>query len=174
MAALLNLFWDICLLRKGPQDVPAAAALLQLTLLAYALTGLATLLVGMPELGFGRALLLTLTDLGLLAGLTYLILSVLGLPARFGQTLTALTGVGTLLQLIALPLGLWYQRELAAQETGELPALLWLLLLAWSIAITGHILRHAFAVSFGMGILYAVGYLMSAWTLSDWLLPAVG
>lgn len=172
MVALLNLFWDICLLRKRPQDVPASEDLLKLTLLTYAGSGLLAILLSLQQAGVGTALLLTLADVALLAALTYAVLYMLGYLARFTQTLTALAGVGTLLQLIATPLGLWYQRSLVADGAAAMPALLWLLLLIWSIAVTAHILRHAFSVSYGFGVLYALGYLMVSRAVVDWLLPA--
>lgn len=172
MAVLFNLFWEICLLRKGPQDVPASQELLKLCLIGYAATGLLNLWLGLGEVGAGTALLLTAVDVGLLLGLVYAVLQLRGLLARYTQTLTALAGTGTLLQLIVLPLGMWYQRELAGNGTADLPAMLWLMLLVWSVAITAHILRHALSVTFGIGVLYALGYLMVSWTAADWLLPA--
>jgi hypothetical protein len=173
MAVLFNLFLDICLLRKGPQDLPASQELLKLCLIAYAGSGLLNLWLGLGDTGSGMALLLTMVDVSLLMGLSYAVLQLMGLLERYVQTLTALAGTGTLLQLIVLPLGLWYQRELAGGDgAADLPAMLWLLLLIWSIVITAHILRHALSVSFGTGTLYALGYLMMSWTVADLLLPA--
>ena len=48
MLALFNLFLDICLLRKGPQDVPASVPLVKMCLLAYGLSGLLVLLLSTP------------------------------------------------------------------------------------------------------------------------------
>lgn len=174
MLALLNLFWEICLLRKGPQDTPRSSELLQLCLIGYGSSGLLALLLDLPRINFGLALLLTLEDVALLSGLAYLGLYLTAHLPRFRQTLTALAGVGTLLQLIALPLGLWYQHALAGNSGAELPAMLWLLLLGWSIAVTGHILRHAFSTTLTLGILYAVGYLVVSWTITNWLLSLAG
>ncbi|MEZ5592318.1 MAG: hypothetical protein R3F53_17085 [Gammaproteobacteria bacterium] len=170
MRTLFDLFFDICLLRRGPQDVPAAPALTAVR------TGLSGHWFCCPHGGRRaayplRSLLLTLADLALLAGMTYGVLRALGHSARLAQTLTALTGCGTLLQLIALPLGIWFDQASASQANAELPFLLWLLLLLWSIVISAHILRHAFTVSFGIGLAYAFAYLFVSWTIADWLLP---
>ena len=174
MVALLNLFWEICLLRKGPQDTPASSELLKLTLVGYGSSGLLALLLDLPRISFTLALLLTLEDIALLSALVYLGLHLTRYLPRFVQTLTALTGVGTLLQLIALPLGLWYQHALAGNGAAELPAMLWLLLLGWSVGVTGHILRNAFSTTWTMGILYSIGYLVLSWTTTDWLLRLAG
>jgi hypothetical protein len=169
MIALFNLFLDICLLRKGPQDVPSSAALLQLSLSIYIIAGLVLLLA--LESQVGPALFLVLLDLGLLTGLTYGLLNMLGRGSRFGQTLTALAGTGALLQLIAWPLLGWLNQTDVQQGTATLPSLLYLALLGWNIVITGHILRHALSTTLAFGVLYAFGYLMSFWVLSDWLVP---
>ena len=171
MRTLFDLFFDICLLRRGPQDVPAAPALLRLCILAYLGTGFAALMPGVGAAYPLRSLLLTLADLALLAGMTYSVLRALGHSTRLAQTLTALTGCGTLLQLVALPLGIWFDQASTTQANAELPFILWLLLLLWSIVITAHILRHAFTVSFGIGLAYAFAYLFVSWTVADWLLP---
>jgi hypothetical protein len=156
MLALFNLFVDLCLLRRGPQDVPASPVLLKLSLLAYAGVGLLVLLVSTEPL---TALVQTLLDVVLLTGLTYTILSFQKYGARFGQTLIALTGSGTLLGLVALPVVVWLEGEAAAGGDVELPSLLFLLLLGWSIAVMAHILRHALSTTHWMGLLYALAYL---------------
>ncbi len=167
MNALLNQFWMICLLRSGPQDLPAAYPLLKLALFAYGLSGLVFLLGGVGDLGLSQAVLLVAVDIALLAGLTYLILHTVDHLPRFTQTLTALVGTGALLQFIALPLGMWFVRAQAAGASGQFPALLWLLLMIWSLIITGHILRHALSVSFGIGILCALGYVFISWAVAE-------
>lgn len=174
MDALLKLFWSICLLRHGPQDLPTSYPLLKFCLLAYIVSGLLFLLSGIAQISLFQALLLILLDTGVLVGLTYLILNILGHLARLVQTVTALAGVGAILQVIALPLGWWFLQTDEGIPPGALPALLWLMLLVWSVAITGHILRHAFSVSFPFGVLYALGYMLVSWTVAEWVLPATG
>ncbi|MDX1655159.1 MAG: hypothetical protein R3310_08085 [Candidatus Competibacteraceae bacterium] len=166
MAALLNLFFEVCLLRKGPQDVPASQTLLRLSLLAYGMAGITFTLV---EGEVQAALLRTLLDIGLLVGLTWGLLEVTGRRARFEQTLTTLAGTGALLALVALPVALWWQREMASGAPSGLPSLLYLGLLGWSIAVMAHILRHALSTSLAIGVLYTLGYLL-AFILLDRLL----
>lgn len=168
MVALFNLFLDICLFRKGPQDVPASTALLKLCLIAYTLSGLLVLLL---NTSIPVAILQILLDLVLLSGLLYWGLILHHHPQRFEQSLSALTGVGTLMGLLALPLMLWIVNQTADDDV-SLPSLLLLALIGWSIAITAHILRHAFETSLGFGILYALGYTLLSWTLTGWMGPS--
>lgn len=168
MRALFELFLDICLLRKGPQDVPAATLLLQLTLLCYALTGL----LGRPAaMSLGVGIILLAVDITLLAGLTYAALYLRGYPTRFQQTLTALYGSGALLQTLFIPAQLWLEQEIAGHGAVALPQLLWLGLFAWSVTVMAHILRHALAIPLWGGLLGGIGYILVYWTLADWIYP---
>jgi hypothetical protein len=174
MHLLLNTFIDICLFRKGPQDLPASPALLRLCLFAYGASGLVILMIDVTQLSIFSALLLTLLDIGLMTAFCYGVLYVLSYLPRFTQTLTALSGIGTLLQLIALPLVIWIQRELRI-ETGNasLPALLHFFLLGWFLAVMGHIMQHALSTSRSVGVLYAVAYFATTVMIFRWLLPPV-
>jgi hypothetical protein len=170
MSALFNLFLDICLFRKGPQDLPASLPLLKTCLLAYGLSGLLVLMIGAPV---PVALLQILLDMVLLGGLLYLALILYRHPKRFEQTLSALTGTGTLMGLLALPLMSWIAHK-GAGDGGELPSMLLLGLMVWSVAIMAHILRHAFNTSVWAGALYALGYTFLSWTLTGWIGPQGG
>ena len=165
MRALFDLFFDICLFRKGPQDVPAGMALLKLCLLGYALAGLAMLLLSTP---FPVAILQILLDLVLMAGLLHLALLARRHPRRFEQTLSALTGTGTLMGLLMLPLVTWIVWQSSAGDV-QLPWLLLLGLTAWSIAIMAHILRHALDLPLWVGAFGALGYTFLSWTLAGWV-----
>jgi hypothetical protein len=165
MRALFELFLDICLFRKGPQDVPAEMALLKLCLLGYGLSGFAVLLLNTPA---PVAVLQILLDLVLLAGFLHLALLMSRHPRRFGQTLSALTGTSTLMGLLALPLMVWIVRQ-GADGDIQLPSLLLLVLMAWSIAIIAHILRHALDIPIWGGAVCALGYTFLSWMLTGWI-----
>jgi len=168
MYALFNLFLDICLFRKGPQHVPASLALLRLTLITYGLSGFLVLLLSVSPLTAG---LMVLIDIALLSALIYGALALWNYKMRFIQTLTALLGTGTLLQLLVLPVSVWMMQELSKTGTPEFPWLLSLGLIIWSIAVIAHILHHALAISRGLGLLYTLGYVIISWTISGWLYP---
>jgi cellobiose-specific phosphotransferase system component IIC len=163
MQPLVRLFIDIALHRKGPQDVPAAGAVLGLALLAYIAMGAATLWpsVAAAQMLVGQLtldLLLTVVFFGGLLALT-------GKTGRVRQTLAALFGTGALLSAIALPFVWVAARALAdgaAAPGMEGPALLstmalFMVLLA-SLLVTGHIMRHALDWNYAAGVLTAVAY----------------
>ncbi len=92
MAAILKLYLDIALLRRGPEDVPASRGLLWATLAAFvALNALLTL-------AFRPATEHWLPQLLVSVGFTLLwyrvLLIVFGRPERYQQTVTAVLGFG--------------------------------------------------------------------------------
>jgi hypothetical protein len=162
LQALIHYFIELCLLRKGPQDLPASATLLQVLALIYLAVGV---LVGSATgQGPAVALVQTLVDLGLLLGLLYVGLYWLGRLPRLAQSGSALVGSGALLSLLVLvPLGMATGGE-DSQMTG-VAAVLFLALLAWSVVVTGHILRHTLDLTLVQGALIAVAYNLLAYSL---------
>jgi hypothetical protein len=81
-----------------------------------------------------------------------------------------LTGAGALMGLLALPLMSWIVYQQPGGDT-QLPSLLLLALMVWSIAVMAHILGQAFDTSVWVGALYALGYTFLSWTLTGWIGP---
>ena len=171
MYSLAHRFLAICLLRAGPQDLPASQFLLALTAGLYLFTGVALILVDYSLLdSLGQVLL----DVGLLGVVTYILLSLRRHPRRFVQTYSALMGTGTLLNLGAAPLLLGIH---AAETYGAgmgLFGLLWFVLIIWSMLVTGHIFQHALEVPLFAGILVAMCYMVAILTLTGHLFPVEG
>lgn len=161
---LLKLLIQICLLRTGPQALPAAPKLLSRSLIAYVTVGVIAL---MTTHGFRAALVAALADAALMLVLLQVALVWRGRRARFLQTATALAGTGAVLGLLLLPvLGL----AGGGTEVGALASLLWLLLFGWSLAVAGHILREAFETQLPVGVLAALVYFLLSFGLVDRIL----
>jgi hypothetical protein len=162
LQVLIHYFIDLCFLRRGPQDLPASPVLVKVLALVY--LGVDVLVDVSTGQGFAGALVQALVDLGLLLVLLYTGLRVLGRLPRLPQAAAALLGSGALLSLLVLvPLGMASEGE-SPQMTG-FAALLFLALLAWSIVVTGHILRHTLDLTLVQGALIAVAYNLFAYTL---------
>ncbi len=168
MNTLLKVFVELCLLRAGPQQLPASGFLLGLSLVAYGTFGL---LLVFPDFSLVSALGQVLLDALVLLGLLQLALRRIGHEDRFLQTATAATGSGALLALVALPVTLWLTQ--ARVHTGDVdtPALLLFFLMIWNVAVLGHILRHALSTSLGVGVLLAIGYMLISLTVLGALFP---
>jgi hypothetical protein len=166
MGRLLQRFFDICLLRAGPQDLPAYSSLLWLSLLAYCAVGL---VMSVQNLDVGSAILLVALDSALLAALLFALLWSRAALERYLQTLIALLGTGAILQLAALPILSWQQASLVddtvtpALMTASLLLWIWLL---WDLLVIGHILRHTLATRLPIGVLLGVAYLFISYSVT--------
>ncbi len=159
MLKLFKLYVDICLLRAGPQDLPATQSMLALSLLAYTATSIA---ISVMTQSFGSAIVYGLADTLTPAALTSTLLVLHRFPQRLTQTLSALAGTGVVIGLFTLPLVLLQ----------NVPLLLLLLIMVWSLTVIGHILHHALNVSLPMGILASTGYLLTSLALASLLATA--
>lgn len=172
MKALLVYFVRLCLLRAGPQDLPASPILLWLALGANLLAGV--LLVAGVRADLGLAMVEGLADSLLLLSLLWLALRLQGLGARFLQSATALLGSSALLALVALPpLALTVPAGQSTTPVSELAALLLLVVIGWNLLVFGHILRHSFGLSLALGFGLAVAYTALSYSLLNQLF-AVG
>ena len=168
MSTLIRFFVELCLLRRGPQALPGHGALLGLVLAVHLVTavlvGLAAGLTVPVAVGQGLA------DALLILGLLLLALRDTDRRPRFLQLATALFGAGVLLGLFALaPLSLVAGAE--ARGEASLAGLPLLVLLFWSLLVTGHILRQGFDLRLGQGVLIAVAYNLLASALVNSLFP---
>jgi hypothetical protein len=154
--SIVYFFVDLCLLRRRPQDLPASSALLALVLGAALLGGMLLSLAAGASLASGLGQ--TALDLLLMLGALHLALKLLDKRKRFVQTATSLVGTETLIGLVALlPVGL------AGPDAHDSPqlllaGLLFMGLVAWSVLVTAHILRHAFDISLMQGAAIAVAF----------------
>lgn len=165
MYQLIVLFFEIAILRKGPQDVPANPWLLRLILPAYvAVNALILLLNGY----WTMALPQIAVDFLLMAGFSWPLLYFAGKPARFRQTLCALIGTDTVITFFALP-------AVASLNTQaeDLAYFAMLVLMVWHWLVSGHIFRHALdkPLFFGLGL--ALLYILISSQVMALLFPVV-
>lgn len=156
MQALIRFFFELCLLRRAPQDLPASTALLWTVLVAELAIGL---VVGLAAgLSLGVSLVQDTLEAGLMLGALYAGLYFTRHLGRLVQAATALLGTSALISLAALvPLAL---NPTGSEETdaAALGAVLLLGLMGWSVVVAGHILRHTFGISLAQGAAIAVAF----------------
>ncbi|MCC7461993.1 MAG: hypothetical protein IT480_05960 [Gammaproteobacteria bacterium] len=154
LGALLRLYVDVALWRRGPADVPGVPLLLGATLAAYlALSMLLSMLLGLRGNWPGELVF----DAAFTLGWPWLLLRAAGRRERFVQTACALFGF----QLILAPLAVGVQALLPAQAQPGDPQLFALQLAAlalqtWIIAAVAHIVRDAFEWPLAAGVALAV------------------
>ncbi len=167
MAALFQVFWQIALLRKGPQVLPASRELLWALLVTGGLIDI--MLFVIRGLSLDRATLLSLLDILIMVAVVHILLVVHRYQGRVTQTLSAMAGCGVLLGLLALPLLVMFN---LGGEMQAFAAVFWLLLLGWNVAVIAHIFRNALDVTLGMGLLFAISYILISMFLTSFIVPA--
>ncbi|MBT8051381.1 MAG: hypothetical protein HKO85_11675 [Xanthomonadales bacterium] len=103
----------------------------------------------LEEQGYAARVLLAI---GVQFTIIGLLLNFRGLTERLPQTIAALSGTGFLFGLMSLYLISLIDKE---QPQAGLAGL-YLLLFLWSLAVDGHIYRHALSSKMGVGVLVAV------------------
>lgn len=158
MLQLVYFFVDLCLLRRKPQDLPASTTLFGLVLGVALLGGLLLSVTAGASLlaGIGQ----TALDLILMLGVLHVALKAMKKQARYLQTATALVGADAVVGFVALvPVSL-ARPALGAEPAADVlfAGLLFLALVAWSVLIVGHILRHAFDLPLAQGVIIAIAF----------------
>ncbi|GAB4393800.1 MAG: hypothetical protein Tsb005_13630 [Gammaproteobacteria bacterium] len=165
MKAIIRLFWQVCLLRLGPQDLPYSTTLFSLIILGYVGVNLAQGTFYQPlTSAIWQTCILLSVDLLFLAVVLYLRTKI----ARYIQTACAILGVNTLINVLILPVALIHvtfiaqiNNELALFALGMLFLILVLGINIWLIVINSHIFRHALDVPFAGGLFVALALMAS-------------
>ena len=171
MLQLMKLFWAICGLKAGPQDLPKRHYLLIAMIIAGIIVDSFAESSLIPELsGFEIIKILTIYNLVLLAAIFYL-LKLLGYAERGLQTVTAMAGSSLIISLVLLP-GLLMITSTAEQNDSFV--LLVLIDNVWRIAVNAHIFRHAFSVRLLMAMILSLSHFLLGALIADILLSASG
>ena len=166
MFDIIKLLFDICLFKKGPQDLPYSLWLLRLLLVVY--IGIRILMLSI-HFDWLNVLLQVIVDVILVSGFFWIILYLAGKLGRFYQALSAVLGTDAMISFFALP-------GMATMETGHgglWVVLVMLGLIGWHWAVTGHIIRNALekSLSFSLGVAFL--YLIGSYQVMALLFPEV-
>jgi hypothetical protein len=159
MFDLIKLLFNICLLKKAPQDLPFSINLLKILVIINIIINF--LLMNMSVNWFS-ALLKAAVGILLLCGFSWLCLFFSGKLRRFYQTTTALFGTDSLIDLFALPT----IATMAVNQGGLLAFLVMMALIIWHWVIMGHIMRNALQQSFSFSLGLALLYLVIAYQVT--------
>jgi hypothetical protein len=153
MLKISRFFVDLCLLRARPQDLPASNTLVWFTALAT----IATTLLSNEDLS--STTLVAVAQVALLGLFTNVALTYRGFPARWPQTVTALYGMSTILNLVTLPVLHWME-QVKGTPRELMPAFAGLAITLWQLAIMTHIYQQALELPRATSILLSVGTML--------------
>ncbi|MFO7602817.1 MAG: hypothetical protein R6X06_03270 [Gammaproteobacteria bacterium] len=160
--------WNILRLQSGPQVMPYSNGLLVVLLLLHLLVDI--VLAGRNALAWNHLAAAGANTL-FSATFVFALLHWANKAPRFVQTLSALLAVEIVLGVLAGGLLLVYPLPGFA----SLVTLLWLLLMAWNVAVAAHIFRHALDKNLIWGLGLGLVYFFLAWQVVTMVLgPEVG
>ena len=154
---LVNAFWQICLLRRAPQDLPASQFLLRLITVVFVLRGAA---INAFSFDVGEAIALNVIMTVVLFAALGFLLALRGFGPRFSQTATAMMGTTIVLFPAALALRYWFHVIEHSGTTSNLAGHCWVVLFVWELFIAAHILRHALEMRLIAGFFIAIAYVL--------------
>ena len=153
MSALIKIFFDICLLRKGPEDLPANSSLM------WGLVGLSlsvSIFLGMIIYDTHTAIFSSV--LGLFFSFVFAKILLIKRPERFMQTFSAMLGAITLINLISSPVVAPLSNEALDKNIASFLSLLSFAFLIWIVAVYGSIFSRAISSTLSYGIAISIGY----------------
>lgn len=170
MKALWTLFWQLCQLRRGPEDVPYSLQLLLLLGLLDVALGVGGQLLAQPD-RLRIAVSLTLLALSMDAIALWGLLAFKKLQGRWVQALTAIIGIDLLLSLVALPLTLI---SLAVQPSSFMIAIVvvtQMLLVGWNIGLRGFVFHRSLNIGMLQGNVLSLALFLLNIAVSVQLFP---
>jgi hypothetical protein len=140
MKEVIQLFTQIALLRRGPQDLPASLLLLALTMIGYFVVNFVVSGLMPPIKGWAEH---PAIEILFTFAWYFVLLRLAGRSERTLQTTTAVIGYQTVLSP-PLIISEWLVLRFAQDSTWQLPvALMWLMLFIWGIAANSHVVKAA-------------------------------
>lgn len=153
MYKVVRKFFNICLLREGPEDLPFDASLM-VRLIAVSLVisfWLGSLIHDTQIAGMSSVA-------GLLFSFLFAKLLLFKTPERFMQTFCAMLGTVTLINLISVPVIYPLTNPELNESLVAAFGLLSFALLIWVVVVYGFIFSRAISTSLGNGISISVAY----------------
>jgi len=169
MQALIFRFFDICLFRAGPQDLPSSLFLLRFVVVINVIVGM---FIHLQTKSFTQSLMISLFSVVWLIAFLYISLQLRGKLTRLRQTTIAMMGTNVILSLLIMPFLYHVVASELAGESALVALQFFLLLLVWDITVFAHIIRHSLDIRFAYGFAISIGYLVLSWAVIEMIFTA--
>lgn len=163
MYELITLFFDICLFKKGPKDIPVSKGLLYFLTLIYAAVSFLLTVISSDT---GNAVLQVIVEILLILGFCWALLFISKRSTRYLQTSCALMATDTIISFFAIPA----IATLATQGAG-LAFLVIMLLMIWHWLVSGYIFSNALEQPFSFGLGIAFLYILISYQVMAMIFP---
>ncbi|HIF17712.1 MAG TPA: hypothetical protein EYG50_08425 [Cycloclasticus sp.] len=165
---LLRLFLDLCLIKKGPQDVPDNTMLMKIVFFTYFMSGTVLLSGNIPIID---AVIQALIDTVLIGLFMYVLVSFFSVPNRFNQSLIAIYGSGALITVFSTPFIFWVQTLSNNEQPTGAAGLVVFLIVCWSFVVMANIIRETIRKNLSTCLLLTFCYLYLSYQLINMLYP---
>ncbi len=155
MQPILSYFWQICLLRTGPEKIPASATITGMLLVIYLTTAFISIAITRPNLAMIQTIAAVFIGFIIEAAIIYGLLVLKSVGGRFLSTISAVLGSNSILLIILLPIQLLANNLNTGIVSSFISALLFVCFLWW-ITIVGFILHRVANVSVLQGTVIAL------------------
>jgi hypothetical protein len=166
---LLRLFFDLCLIQKGPRDVPDSSVLLKFVFCLYFLAGSVLL---SSSLTLSEALMQSFIETLLLGVFVYLLVNFFAVKNRFNQSITAVYGSGALMTIVSVPFIFWTASLVDNNSPTGVVGLIVFLIVCWSFIVMANIIRETIQKSFSVSLLLTFCYLYVSYQLITKVFPS--
>lgn len=158
----LRYFINLCLLKASPQDAPSSVTVQYFAIFAYWAAGATLTSLSQSYLA---AVFIAFIQTILVLFFINLALWIRKFPERITQTVTAFTGSGFIVTLIAFPVIGWMSQPDMASNI--LFSAFWVALVIWETIIVANIFRHALDIPIfvSIGVALILMYMSFAITL---------
>ena len=154
MMSILNFFWQLCLLRKSPADLPSSSFATAAIFLVYLCIALVIVSLTRPDQPLTQISANVAIGLSMQAAVTFALLQFKGLPNRFTATWSALLGANAIMLIVLFP----FQYIILNADNRALivfaDSATWICL-GWWLGIAGYIYHKAIEISILQGAIIA-------------------
>lgn len=164
MFELIVLFFDICMVKKTPQDLPYSINFLKILVVINIFVNF---LLSNISVNWFDSLLKAVAGVSMMVVFSWSSLFFVRKSGRFCQTTSALLGTDTMISIFSLPA----VASIAINQAGLLAFLMMIGLIIWYWVITGHIMRNALQQSFSFSLGLAFLYLLVSYQVMTFIIP---
>ena len=163
MQAILKFYWQMGLLRVGPDRLPALRSTLGVIVVACLVIELVEASFAQPDREFTTITIVVIMTMCIQAAVTFLLLLFFNYRHRYIATLSAIFGAYALLSIILLPFIMLMQNGENRSMLVLAQTVYWICL-GWRLTIAGHIYHRAVNISLLQGAALAfITELLSAY-----------
>lgn len=170
MLRLVYAFVEICLHRRGPDQLPKSRFLFGLVVVGS--VGVSLFVLHFANVARDRVVPIIVVDLAFGLAFIWSVLKAFSVEQRFLQTASAILGTDALMNLASLPFALWHRALHAPEGSTTVPSVIYLLIAGvWAIDVGSFVVSRAISRPYVLALAVVLAYVLLDVSLSVTLFP---